>query len=258
MIQAWETIADAYQDRYQLVPDEIHLGPMCPNAAELGLVPSISGRRVLEVGCGGGQNIVFCALRGASRAIGVDPASAQLGHARRLAETRGARVELFQMGAEQVGELGASFDLVLSVYALMYVADIERAMEQIASTLVTGGEIVLAVDHPMRLSGAWDEQDRFVVGHYFDVGWESWNYDFPEHGIRTEMHRFRRTVSDWVNVMIGAGLELRGLHEPRPPEGREDRFGVVSKYGARDRRNVFSREKLERVPGTLILHGARR
>jgi hypothetical protein len=52
--------------------------------------------------------------------------------------------------------------------------------------------------------------------------------------------------------VIAAPLALRGLYEPRPT-GVADSFGRRSKYGIDDRRNVFSPERLAKVPGSLIL-----
>jgi hypothetical protein len=45
---------------------------------------------------------------------------------------------------------------------------------------------------------------------------------------------------------------LRGLYEPLPT-AVADSFGRCSKYGVDDSRNAFTREHLEKVPGSLIL-----
>jgi hypothetical protein len=77
-------------------------------------------------------------------------------------------------------------------------------------------------------------------------------YDFPEAGIQVEMRRFRCSTQEWVSAVLAAPLILRGLYEPLPAMV-PDSFARRSKYGLNDPRNVFTREHLERVPGSLIL-----
>ena len=148
-------------------------------------------------------------------------------------------------------DLPSHFDLVLAVYSLQFVEDITAVFRDLSAHMQPGGILVISVDHPMRVSGEWN-QDSFVVDDYYARGWQSWPYDFPEAGIRAEMRRFRRTVEDWVSAVLTSGLSLRGLYEPRPVD-TPDSFGRKSKYGTDDPRNVFSHTRLEKVPGSLIL-----
>jgi SAM-dependent methyltransferase len=251
----WDCIAGAYQERYQIGVDDLHFGPMCPGNRELRIVPELEGLRVVEIGCGGGQNIVHAALAGARRAVAIDPSQRQLEHARSLASAHGVTVELHQIGAEDLGQVDGAFDVVLSAYALMYVGDVHAVMRQIEGRLVPGGVAVLSVDHPFRLAGEWLD-DAFVVESYFDEGWQAWNYDFPEQGVECQMLRYHRTVGSWVSAVTSSGLVLVDLHEPLPPP-IPDSFALRSKHGTSSPRNVFSPERLRRVPGSLILRAAK-
>ncbi|MGH9181452.1 MAG: class I SAM-dependent methyltransferase, partial [Acidimicrobiales bacterium] len=63
--------------------DDVHYGPDIPTEAELRLLGNLSDRRVLELGCGGGQCLVALARKGA-HAIGLDHSPEQLNAAKRL------------------------------------------------------------------------------------------------------------------------------------------------------------------------------
>lgn len=250
-VAAWDAVAVAYQERYRIPSGQIHLGPMVPSPEELGVSLDVVGARVLDFGCGGGQNAIACALAGAAHVVGVDPSERQLELARRFARDAGVPVEFRKLDNEGVADLTVDFDLVLSVYALQFVADAASALRDLASRLRPGGRLVLSVDHPMRLSGEWRD-DEFVVEDYFARGWQTWPYDFPEAEVQVEMRRFRRSTQEWVNALLAAPLALCGLYEP-PPAAVPDSFARRSKYGVDDPRNVFTRAHLEKVPGSLIL-----
>ena len=255
VVAAWDTIASAYQERYRIDPTRLHLGPMVPGPAELGLDLDPGGEAVLDYGCGAGQNAIACALAGAHRIVAVDPSARQLALGRELAERSGAQVDFRHLDPGHLDELPCDLDLVLSVYSLQYVPDAGRIVAALARRLRSGGQLVVSVDHPVRTAGVWRDGD-FVLGDYFVTGWESWDYDFPEQDLQVEMRRYRRPVGEWVGAFVSAGLRITHLLEPRPP-ATDDSFGRHSKYGTGDPRNVFSRARLERVPGSLVLVGER-
>lgn len=251
IVAAWDSVANAYQHRYRIPTDHLHLGPMVPAPEEVGLALELRGSKVLDYGCGGGQNAIACALAGADRVIGVDPSREQIRLARLLAMELGTGVEFQELRPGDLSELGDDFDLVLSVYALQFVENISSVLRQLSLRLRPGGVLLISVDHPMRVSGEW-QGDNFVVEDYFAHGWQAWPYDFPEAGLSVQMRRFRRSTQEWVSAVLDSRLVLRTLLEPRP-RAVPDTFARFSKYGEDDPRNVFTTAHLEKVPGSLIL-----
>ena len=75
--------------------DVVSYGPDCATEADLKLLGRLEGKRVLELGCGGGPIAVALAKQGA-KVIAVDGSAEQLGHARRLCEREEVSVELHQ------------------------------------------------------------------------------------------------------------------------------------------------------------------
>lgn len=251
VVDAWNSVSAAYQSRYAIPVGEIHLGPMVPTPADLGIQIEPAGAKILDFGCGAGQNAIACSLGGAREVMAIDPSERQLELGRAAASAASARVEFVRLDGHGLRELPTDFDLVLSVYALQFVPDVTAVMLLLAERLRIGGRLLISVDHPMRLSGEWHD-DAFLVENYFARCWQSWPYDFPEAGITVDMRRYLRPLQDWVNALLNAPLALRGLYEPQPATVA-DSFGRQSKYGVDDPRNVFHPDRLTKVPGSLIL-----
>lgn len=100
------------------------------------------GARVLDVGCGTGNAVLEAAARGA-RVVGVDPAPALVQLARERAVRAGADAQLLVGDAgDPPGEPGA-FDVVLSVFAVIFAPDAERAAAGLLRAARPGGRVAL-------------------------------------------------------------------------------------------------------------------
>ena len=111
-------------------------------------VQGISVTSVLDVGCGGGQDLIPFASAGAT-CIGIDIAPESGRFARRLfaAHYPGVPVHFATSGAEQLPFSDASFDVVLCRVALPY-TDNRQALREMARVLRPGGVLLLKTHHP--------------------------------------------------------------------------------------------------------------
>ncbi len=108
--------------------------------AALGLEP---GERVLDIACGSG-NLAIPAARAGARVTGLDIAPNLLATARRLAEEEGLALRLDEGNAEKLPYADASFDVVLSMFGIMFTARPECAATEARRVLRPGGTIALA------------------------------------------------------------------------------------------------------------------
>jgi SAM-dependent methyltransferase len=222
--RAWDAISAAYQVHTRIATDDVHYGPLAPGERALGLLGDVRTKRVIEIGCGGGQNAIALARRGAT-CVGLDPSAAQLAHARRLAREHGAEVRFVEGEAEDLSAFpDGSFDIALSSYAFGYVADLRQAYGEAWRVLrdadpasgEPGGLFVFCLSHPWFQAVGWHlagDPDAPEVGNYAAwPGIEEWDWCF-EDGTSAPMRGHLRTLAQVVNELIGAGFILTRLVE---------------------------------------------
>jgi ubiquinone/menaquinone biosynthesis C-methylase UbiE len=214
--RGWNTISESYQRERRISTDDVHYGPMAPGERELGLLGEVRGKRILEVGCGGGQNAIVLAKWGAI-CTGVDPSVAQLAHARKLAREYGVEVRFVTGTAEDLGVFpAATFDLVLSCFAFDYVADLQRAYSEIWRVLNRGGPFVFCQSHPWFQAAGWTlagDPEAQEIGNY--AAWpivEDWEWAF-ESGPSAPFRDHLRPLAQIVNQLIEAGFSLERMVE---------------------------------------------
>lgn len=102
------------------------------------------GKRLLEVGCGIGTDLVRFAAGGA-KAVGVDLSTTALELARKNAEVSGVEAELRLANGEALPFEDASFDLVYAHGVLQYTANPRRMVAECHRVLAPGGEAIFMV-----------------------------------------------------------------------------------------------------------------
>ncbi len=240
MRDAWNRTGPTYQAVHRIPTDSAHYGPFCPTESELNLLGDVRGKRILELGCGGGQCSIAFARQGAI-ATGIDLSDAQIAFARDLAARHRVHVAFHQGNAESIPMIqDQSQDIVFSAYALQYVRDLDACLAEVARVLVAGGLFVCSLDHPFR-DCFWDqtedEDTLYPAYSYFQRGAMDWT--FMETGVR--MRSYHRTVGDWVDALHRAGLRVERILEPGPVGVDESTW-----------REHYPIENVRRIPQTII------
>lgn len=96
------------------------------------------GKRVLDLGCGGGFMAEALSDEGA-QVTGVDPAADALAAARAHAEQTGKSISYLQGVGEAIPVDDNSQDAVVCVDVLEHVSDLDTVLEEVARVLVPGG-----------------------------------------------------------------------------------------------------------------------
>lgn len=182
------------------------------------LLPDFAGRRVLDIGCGFGWHCIYAAGQGASYVLGTDISEKMLDAAR--AKTDFENVEYKQIAMEDLECPPDSFDVVISSLAFHYTPDFEVICKQIRNCLVTGGEFVFSVEHPVFTSyGTQDwysdhegERTHWPVDNYFYEGKRDALF-LGEHVIK-----YHKTMTTYLNTLLQSGFMITGIVEPRPAE----------------------------------------
>jgi 2-polyprenyl-3-methyl-5-hydroxy-6-metoxy-1,4-benzoquinol methylase len=223
---AWPAWAD-------LSTDVVHYGPDIPTEADLRLLGNLDGKRVLELGCGGGPISVAMAKQGA-RVIAVDESAEQVNHARRLAEREETKVEVRQGDLADLAFVRAdTIDVAISVYTLGTVVDLDRVFRQVHRVLRPEAPLVLSLPHPaFRMVDAAGDPPT-VRRAYFDRSPISWmngadaGADHPQ------------SIAELFTSLSRANFRVDTVLEPEPARG-----GARSRYWS---------AAMRWVPATLIV-----
>jgi SAM-dependent methyltransferase len=181
--------------------------------AEVGLLPDVDGRDVIELGCGTGYVSAWLARRGA-RPVGIDNSPKQLETAVRLQREHGIDFPLILGNAERVPYPDASFDLAISEYGAALWADPHAWIPEAARLLRPGGRLVFLTNHVLAYLCVPDIEtdgppDERMKRPYFGMGRTEW----PDSEGEIEFHL---THGDWVRLLVASGFEVEDLVELRP------------------------------------------
>ena len=112
-------------------------------SAHIAALPA--GARVLDVGCGGGQNAIAIAERQQSLEVtGLDLNDGQVARARRRADKRGVDVTFINGSALDLPFDDGEFDLVLSIASIKHWPDQAKGLSECTRVLKPGGQLFVA------------------------------------------------------------------------------------------------------------------
>ncbi|MGG4492501.1 class I SAM-dependent methyltransferase [Brevibacillus reuszeri] len=183
-----------------------------------GLLPELTDKDVLDLGCGFGWHCLYARQQQARTVIGVDISEKMLQKARE--QTDDSAISYVRMSIEDISFERAQFDLVISSLALHYVESFAEVCQKVYEYLKPGGAFIFSVEHPLFTARA--EQDW----HYDDKGNRlHWPVDhYQEEGVRDttfltdHVIKYHRTISTYMNDVIGAGFALKAVKEPVPSD----------------------------------------
>jgi ubiquinone/menaquinone biosynthesis C-methylase UbiE len=224
----WDSDADDYQREHGAFLGDADF-VWCPEGlreADARLLGDVSGRRILELGCGAASCSRWLARQG-GRPVAFDLSARMLAQARAGARRSGTDVPLVQADALALPFADGAFDLAVTAFgAIPFVADSARLMREAHRVLAPGGRFVFAVTHPMRWIFLDDPGERGLVAvhSYFD---RTPYVEYDERGVPSyaEQHR---TLGDRIRELVGAGFVLDDLIEPEWPDGHDQLWGQWS------------------------------
>lgn len=181
------------------------------------MMPDLTGKRVLDLGCGFGEHCKQFVERGAARVVGIDISTKMLEVAK--LENRDPRIEYRNMAMEDIDALEECFDVVISSLAIHYVEDFKGVVEKIYNLLEEGGVFLFSQENPINTchSGGdrWtrDENGRKLYMNLSNYGVEGeresvWFVDNVE--------KYHRTFSTIINTLVEVGFSIEKLIEPLP------------------------------------------
>jgi len=171
---------------------------------------AFGGKRVLDVGCGGGILAETLAAEGAV-VTGIDPSEKSLAAAREHAERSGLAIDYRHGTAEDLSGAGleGTFDLVFAVDVLEHVDDLEGTLAGIAEVLAPGGGLGFLT------------HNRTIAG-FLQVVWDE---EYVQHTMPEGFHEFARfvTPAELTERLARHGMvvqEMKGVARASDGSGR--------------------------------------
>jgi len=191
--------------------------------AMYGKLPDLTGKDVLCIGCGTGEEVAHLVSLGARRVVGVDISGGLIDYAKKSYPS----LEFEVMDMEKLNFSTDSFDFVYSSLVMHYVDSWDKTLASISNVLKKGGSFLFSTHHPVKWSGARIRSDNEVsvllgykknkelktcevLGDYLNTRKidDTWFGDFKV----TYVHR---SMSEMLKDILKSDFELKDFLEPK-------------------------------------------
>ncbi|MER3396043.1 MAG: hypothetical protein C4318_01065 [Acidimicrobiia bacterium] len=208
-VTTWDSIAPDFYRAFPPAPQRLSYGPLVAGENDLKLLGSVTGKRILDLGCGAGFGSIALAKSGA-HVIAVDFSAQRLQIARRLAEREEARVEFRQAGLSELIFIPAdSIDIVVSAWSLNFTQEWSRVFRAVSRVLAPSGIFVLSVEHPI-----WSclDQTTGALSRPYRDGYSAPRQLIPgDPASTTEFYSY--TIGGTVSSLMKEGFTVHHLFE---------------------------------------------
>ncbi|KOR89469.1 class I SAM-dependent methyltransferase [Paenibacillus solani] len=172
------------------------------------LFGDVSGKKMLEIGCGNGQSLQYHGERQASELWAVDISEQQIEKAAQHLKTCGLSANLIcSPMEEECGIPTDYFDFVYSIYAIGWTTDLEGTFRRIASYLKQDGVFIFSWSHPIHKCVVAENDMLAFKKCYFDESWYSVSLE------KGELSLSDRKLSTYVNALAKAGFIIEEMIE---------------------------------------------
>lgn len=229
---AWDFVAQSYAGGSALPA----WGPR-GELKEQRVLASVRGKRVLEIGCGSGDSIIYLLKQGAAHVVGLDfsPTQLELAHTR-LAKAFEGNTEMLKKVTFRLQSMDESlpsgpFDAIIAIYSLGWSEHPRELMKRIYERLKPGGEFCFSWDHYLGRI-VEPREDGLIVNRSYHEPMPLIRENWKGSGYLIETHQLR--PSDWLQMLLDAGFRITGFWEPKP----NDKTPLKSIYSSTYSSNV--------------------
>lgn len=207
----WNETSKGYQEDSKIRTKSAHYGPYAPDENKIRLLGSVREKRILEIGCGGGQCSIAFAKQGA-KCTGLDLSKEQLKHAEELAKKNKVSVKFLKHDIQTLqGMKSKTYDIVFSAFALQYVPDLTKCFKEVFRVLKKGGLFVFSFDHPFYSSLS---PETFKIDKNYNKSGKIEETETWPDGSKHKFVAYIRKVSDIFDSLQKSGFSIEKMIEP--------------------------------------------
>ncbi|MGW7536881.1 class I SAM-dependent methyltransferase [Amycolatopsis sp. NPDC054798] len=204
---------DTFGEAYAIETEHSLINAYYTRPAILDLAGDVTGRRILDAGCGAGPLFASLRDRGAKMS-GFDFSATMVELARkRLGEDADLQVADLSRPLPYDDQ---AFDDVIVALVLHYLEDWNAPLAELRRIIRPGGRLILAVNHPHIYKFVRPE------GNYFAV--ERWSEEYTFNGQKGVLAYWHRPLHAMTDAFTEAGFRTSVISEPYPAEGAREKF----------------------------------
>lgn len=180
------------------------------------LFPDLSGKSVLDLGCGYGWHCKYAVECGAKQVLGIDLSEKMIQEANE--KNADPKITYRVCGLDEYDYPTDSYDCVISNLVLHYFADIDSILRKIYSTLKSDGVFLLNIEHPVFTAGV--NQDWIYDSDGKPQYWPVDDYFYPGERVTRFLGKTvikqHHTLTQILMGLIRAGFRLEVVEEAMP------------------------------------------
>lgn len=176
------------------------------------MLPDLSGKTVLDIGCGYGGMSKYFIKKGAKKVVAIDISSNMINLAKKINSHKD--IEYLVMNMENLSQIEQKFDFVFSSLAFHYIKDFDKLIADISNILNKGGELLYSQEHPIATALINDNKHieidgkrYYLVSDYNNEGKRKLTWS--KHG-GIKYHRSLKTI---INTLIKHNLQITQIDE---------------------------------------------
>lgn len=182
------------------------------------MLPDLNDKKILELGCGCGENCSYFIENGAKYVLGTDISNNMINIAKE--NVKDDRVEFIVLPMEYISQINDKFDLVISSLAVHYVEDFEKLLNDVYELLNEDGYFIFSQEHPIKTAKILNDEcngtDKMYIGDklYYLVS------DYNVNGKRIinwnncDVVMYHRNFSYIINTLLKCNFKIEEIIEP--------------------------------------------
>ncbi|QLB15272.1 hypothetical protein A6B39_07290 [Mannheimia granulomatis] len=216
-------------ERYQqLRQNPISMNEVVEKPTMFSLLPSLKGKKVLDLGCGTGGHLAHYLSLGAAKVVGLDLSELMLQQAETELSTqwqKGTDFSLYCLPMERLDEIEEGyFDVVTSSFAFHYIENFTDLLAKISVKMTACGTLIFSQEHPIvtcyKEGYRWEKNDAkqqvaYRLNYYRDEG------ERDRSWFQQPFKTYHRTMATILNQLIQSGFEIIQVEEPMLAEQPE-------------------------------------
>lgn len=212
---------DAFYNNFiSIRSNKLNFNDMIETPIITAMLPDLSGKKILDIGCGMGQHAMQYAKCGAESVLGIDISDKMLAYAKD--NNSAENITYRKMAFEDLTQIDDKFDVVTSSLAFDYVENFGLLMKKIHSLLKEDGACVFSMSHPISTAydGVYDRFTRTETGEKLYANLHNYGIE----GVRRIQwvvdgyELYHRTFATLVNEIVSAGFVIEECQESRVPQ----------------------------------------